>query len=110
MMIEPSDVVIPLEKLTEYLLVPRARNDKSKFLAQAGFTKENPADLEQAIRDLIARNNAVRERENRYGIFYSVRGELVSQSGALSVVTIWIVLTGDEKFRFVTLKPDKDEP
>ena len=50
-MINPSDIVIPSEKLTEYLLVPRVRNDKSKFLSQAGFTTENPAILEQAIRD-----------------------------------------------------------
>ena len=109
-MINPSDVVIPSEKLTEYLLVPRVRNDKSKFLAQAGFTTENPAVLERAIRNLIAQNEAVLERENRYGIFYRVSGELVGPSGILSVVTIWIVRAIDGEFRFVTLKPDKDEP
>ena len=87
-MINPSDVVIPSEKLTEYLLVPRERNDKSKFLGQAGFTTENPAVLEQAIRDLIARNEVIQERENRYGIFYRVSGEFVGPSGILSVVTI----------------------
>ena len=108
MMIYPSDVVIPPEKLTKYLLVPRARNDKSKFLARAGFTQENPAVLEQAIRNLIARNNAVRERENIYGTLYRVTGELVSLKGTLSVVTIWIVRTGDDKFRFVTLKPNEE--
>ncbi len=108
-MINPSDVVIPSEKLTRYLLIPRVRNDKSKFLGQAGFTTENPAVLEQAIRDLIARNDVVQERENRYGIFYRVSGELVGPSGILSVVTIWIVRAIDGKFRFVTLKPDKDE-
>ena len=108
-MINLSDVVIPPEKLTRYLLVPRVRNDKSKFLSQAGFTTENPAVLEQAIRDLIARNEAVLERENRYGIFYRVSGELVGPSGILSVVTIWIVRAIDGEFRFVTLKPDKDE-
>lgn len=109
-MINPSDVVIPLEKLTEYLLVPRVRNDKSKFLAQAGFTTENPAVLKQAICDLIVRNDIVQERESRYGILYRISGALVGPSDILSVVTIWIVLAGDEKFRFVTLKPDKDEP
>ena len=107
-MINPSDIVIPSEKLTEYLLVPRMRNDKSKFLSQAGFTTENPAILEQAIRDLIIRNYAVQERESRYGILYRVSGELVGPSDILSVVTIWIVLAGDGKFRFVTLKPDKE--
>jgi hypothetical protein len=28
----PSDAIIPLEKITEYLLVPREWDDKSKFL------------------------------------------------------------------------------
>lgn len=108
-MINPSDIIIPLEKLTEYLLVPRVRNDKSKFLGQAGFTTENPDVLEQAIRDLFVRNEVVQERENRYGIFYRVSGELVGPSGILSVVTIWIVRAIDGEFRFVTLKPDRDE-
>ncbi len=100
-MINHSDIVIPSEKLTEYLLVPRVRNDKSKFLAQAGFTIENPDVLEQAIRDLIVRNDAVQERESRYGILYRVSGELVGPHDILSVITIWIVLAGDGKFRFV---------
>ena len=34
----PNDAIIPDEKLTRHLLVYKARNDKSKFLAQAGFT------------------------------------------------------------------------
>ena len=107
-MIDPSDVVIPSEKLTKYLLVLRVRNDKSKFLSRAGFTIENPAILARAIRDLIAQNDPVQERENRYGTFYRITGELVGPSDILSVVTIWIVQAGDEKFRFVTLKPDRD--
>lgn len=37
----PSDVVIAEEKLTQYLLVWRARNDKSAFLAQAGYELSN---------------------------------------------------------------------
>lgn len=40
----PEDAVIPEDKITRYLLVQQARNDKSKFLAQAGFTQENPED------------------------------------------------------------------
>ena len=36
-MIIPSDAIIADEKITHYLLVPREQDDKSKFLAQAGF-------------------------------------------------------------------------
>jgi hypothetical protein len=45
----PEDLVIPDAKITHYLLVQKARNDKSKFLAQAGFTQENPEVLKSAI-------------------------------------------------------------
>jgi hypothetical protein len=34
----PADVVIAQEKLRHYLLLPREENDKSKFLAMAGYT------------------------------------------------------------------------
>ena len=42
----PSDAIIPVAKLTRYLLVERTRDDKSKFLAQAGFTPDNHEALD----------------------------------------------------------------
>ena len=50
----PDNAVIPEEKLTRYLLVPRLKDDKAKYLAQAGFTQANPEDLLTAVRQLIA--------------------------------------------------------
>jgi hypothetical protein len=44
-----TELLIPREKLTAYLLVPQTKNDKSRFLAQAGFTQANPDALEAAI-------------------------------------------------------------
>ena len=73
-----------------YLLIPQRRNDKSGFLAQAGFTQENPDLLEQAIRQLIAENNAILDRQNEYGTFYRVDGSLYGPKGLLSTVTVWI--------------------
>ena len=35
----PGDAVINLEKLTGYLLSEQPRGDKSRFLAEAGYTK-----------------------------------------------------------------------
>ena len=72
----PVDAIIPEPKLTQYLLVPRSRDDKSKFLAQGGFTQENSAELERAIRQLIAENDAVEDRTDRFGTFYEVKGVL----------------------------------
>lgn len=101
----PDNAIIPREKLTHYLLVPQPKNDKSGFLAQAGFTQENPDLLEKAIRLLIAENEAIVARQNEYGIFYRVVGDLYGPNGILSTVTVWIQLTKGEQYRFITLKP-----
>jgi hypothetical protein len=54
----PADALIPAEKLTGYLLVPRPWDDKAKFLAQAGFDRENPDALLGALRELAAATDA----------------------------------------------------
>jgi hypothetical protein len=103
----PADAVIPEPKITQYLLVARSRNDKSKFLLQGGFTQANPVDLELAIRELIADNDAIEDRTDRFGTFYEVKGMLKGVNGIdLGVVTIWLHQSVDAKFRFVTLIPD----
>jgi hypothetical protein len=103
----PDDAIIPREKLTLYLLIPQRKNDKSVFLAQVGFTQENPDLLERAIRQLISENEAILDRQNEYGAFYRVQGDLHGPDGKLSTVTVWIQLTNDNRFRFVTLKPTR---
>jgi len=60
----PPNAIIPFDKLTNYLLIPKRKNDKSKFLWQAGFTLDNAHALEQAIRSLIAANEAVEDGRN----------------------------------------------
>ena len=104
----PSDAIIPESKLTQYLLVLQPKNDKSKFLAQAGFTLDNPADLLAAIRSIIATNEAIEDRTDEYGTFYEVSGVLIAVNGInLGVVTIWLQRQEDGNFRFVTLIPSQ---
>ncbi|MHB8628650.1 MAG: DUF6883 domain-containing protein [Aggregatilineales bacterium] len=99
-------LVIPSAKFTRYLLVWRDEDDKSRFLAQAGFTLENPAALEAAIRELVLNANAERDRANEYGVYYQVKGFLTGPNGRiLAVITIWINEIETELYRFVTLKP-----
>ena len=102
-------IVIPREKLTRYLLVARVEDDKSKYLAQAGFTMERADELEMAIRELARQFDAEQDASNVYGVFYRVTGDLVGLNGRrLPVVTIWIALTNAPvSYRFVTLKPAK---
>ncbi len=105
----PEDAIIPDGKITRYLLVQKARNDKSQFLAQAGFTSDDPEALKVAIQALVRAGEAVEDRRDEYGIFYQVMGELVGANAVnLSVVTIWLQRQTDKKFQFVTLKPLKE--
>ncbi len=104
----PDDAVIPEEKLSRYLLIPRVRDDKSKFLAQAGFTQENSEALLAALRLLASSAEAVEDGPNEYGTFYRVEGELQGANERnLAVVTIWLRWDLDSSFHFVTLKPQK---
>lgn len=105
----PTDAAIPMEKLTHYLLVFREWDDKSKFLAQAGFTQENPHLLLASLRKLAERAEAVEDGDNEYGEFLRADGELIGPKGrALSVVTIWLRWRLDGRVQFVTLKPRKE--
>jgi hypothetical protein len=102
----PSDAHIAGDKLTRYLLIRRTWDDKSGFLAQAGFTLQDPLALETAIRLLTSQNDAVKDGSNEYGTFYRVSGELTGPNGrTLPVVLIWLQWKIDAAFHFVTLKP-----
>ncbi|MCT7971898.1 hypothetical protein [Laspinema olomoucense] len=55
----PEDAIIPDDKINRYLLVQKARNDKSKFLAKAGFTTKNPEALKAAIQSILETGEAI---------------------------------------------------
>ena len=105
----PPDALIAEGKLRHYLLVPRPKNDKSKFLAQAGFTQEHPEVLDAAIRQLIQSVEAIKDKSDDYGDCYRVAGDLIGTGGRkLAVITFWIRLRADNEFRFVTLIPRRE--
>jgi hypothetical protein len=102
----PADAIIPREKLTRYLLVPRPWDDKSRYLAQAGFLITDPDALDRAIRKVAETFDAHTDGVNEYGTFYRVEGELTGPSGrSLPVVLVWLQWKLDGTFHFVTLKP-----
>ena len=103
-----ADATIAREKLTEYLLRFRDKDDKSKFLGLLGFTLANSNELETAIRATTAANDAICDRETRFGSFYVVHGLLAGPLGSRAVVIIWLN-RGVEAYSFVTLYPDKEQ-
>lgn len=101
--------IIAEEKLTQYLLVPRRFDDKSRFLAQGGFSIQEPHVLEMALRELASSVEAVSDGENEYGEFLRQEGRLKGPNGrGLNVALIWIKWRLDGSVRFVTLKPVRE--
>ncbi|MBE9256609.1 DUF6883 domain-containing protein [Dolichospermum sp. LEGE 00246] len=106
----PQDAIIPDAKISNYLLKYRDKDDKSKFLAQAGFTEDNPEKLKLAILQLMETVDPIEDITNEYGTFYRIEGELIGVNQLnLSVVTVWLKRKIDNQFQFVTLKPKKEK-
>jgi hypothetical protein len=105
----PLNVIIPDAKLTRYPLISREQDDKSKFLAQAGFTQDNPEQLKQAPLRLSQTQEAIEDAQNEYGVFYRVEGNLEGLNNRnLAVIAIWLKRKIDQQVQFITLKPKKD--
>ncbi len=99
--------MISHEKLRQYLLVWRKRNDKSQWLAQAGYTIESWQFLENDLRTQILSIDATPTESTKYGQMYEIRGKLAGPNGkSLTVYTVWMTenATGDTKF--ITMYPE----
>ncbi len=103
-MILPDNAVIAREKLTGYLLLKLPENDKSAFLALAGYTLANAEQLEADLRRQILTREAAFMESTEYGDKYSIRGELIGPNGhQLNVVTVWMIEIASELTKFITL-------
>lgn len=106
----PENTIIAPEKLYRYLLVPRAADDKSKFLAVAGYTRENWQVLESDLRQQILALEAAEVEPTKHGTVYEIRGNLRGPNGmTLSVATIWMTELATGQTKFITLFPAKEK-
>lgn len=104
----PANTIILRRKASEYLLQKRRDDDKSGFLALAGYTAQDADRLIRDIREQLFPLEAEFHGQTKYGLKYRIRGTLTGPNGrALRVLSIWMKenATGDTKF--VTLLPDR---
>jgi hypothetical protein len=93
-------------ELTQYLLAHRRTNDKSGYLAQAGFGADSADALEVEIRRVTASAEAQIDRVNEHGTYYTVSGVIKGPNAfQLRVRLVWLHRL-DGQFSFVTLIPD----
>jgi hypothetical protein len=105
-----ENTLISPEKLTDYLLVFKKRNDKSQWLAKLGYTIENWKVLEYDLRKQILSLDVVPIEKTEYGQLYEIKGKLTGPNGiSLSVCTNWMIETETGTSKFITMYPDKKE-
>jgi Domain of unknown function (DUF6883) len=104
-----ADSEISRAKVTQYLLKLREEDDKSKFLAQAGYSLAHAEQLLQDLRGLLAADAEFLQK-TEYGDKYRIRGTLIGPNGKqLCVLSIWMAEEITGRTKFVTLYPDKNE-
>ena len=95
-------------KLYDYLLSsthPIGRF-KSSFFAALGYSKEQWPHLEADLLELAATGEAERGQITEYGQKYEIRGILRGPTDKVAeIVSVWIILTGEDIPRFVTAFP-----
>lgn len=101
MRLKTGEVIVSEEKITDYLLVQKNKNDKSNFLKELGYSIENYQDLIRDILQIAVTYDAVLSGSSEFGNLYKIQGPLKNQL----VITIWIEQLPDNTFRFVTLYP-----
>ncbi len=105
MRLKAEQVDIAFEKITQYLLTEKEKNDKSKFLFALGYTKENWQKLLYDIKEIAINNDLILEKTSVYGNLYSVKGNLNQKK----IITIWLHQLSKDMYRFITLYPNNDE-
>jgi len=104
----PNNTLIDPEKLTGYLLVFKKHNDKSRWLAKAGYTLETWQVLQDDLRKQFKFTDAEFIEITEYGKMYQIKGKLKDPNKiGLCVSTIWIIESNTGISKFVTMYPDK---
>lgn len=86
----PSGLLIQEQKLTNYLLVYQARDDKSEFLALGGYSPQNWRILKQDILNAVEGAEISETILTDWGTRLKVKSQWNGLNGQLlRVITIW---------------------
>jgi hypothetical protein len=103
-----EDAVVDVAKVRDYLLShehPIGRF-KAVFFESLGYARVDWMRLQSDLLDLCRSHDAVEGQASQFGRKYEVRGTLKGPSGReAEVVTVWVVLVGEDVPRFVTAYP-----
>ncbi|MDI6784337.1 MAG: hypothetical protein QME64_09625 [bacterium] len=102
--------IISLVKLRDYILSPfhPIGKFKAKFFEQAGYTQESWEILEKDIREQHLTQEAKEVNPSPFGKKYIITAPLKGPSTVIIITSVWIILTGEEIPRLITLIPGGD--
>ena len=102
-------LVIDPRKLRDYVLSTEhpVGRFKAAFFAALGFDSTTWEELAVELRKLALAGRAETGERNAFGQKYLVHGRITGPGGrVVDVVTVWIILEGQEVPRLVTLYPE----
>ncbi len=100
--------IVPVEKLTDYLLslTHAVGGSKARYFRAIGFDEENVGTFERNLLEIAQSNEIVDEKTSAYGVKYVIDGILETPGGEeIYLRTVWIIETGQAAPRFVTAYP-----
>ena len=105
-----EQAVVERPKVADYLLSeshPVGRF-KSTFFMALGYSAAAWEILAADLQRHVSENEALATEANQYGQKYEVRGSLSAPMGrTVALITVWIVLRGENFPRFVTAFPGR---
>lgn len=100
---------VPPEKLRDYLLSPTHSigRYKAAFFRSLGYDQDGCDVLAADLGTLLA-GKAVKMDITEYGTKYRISGSITGPKGrSANVISVWIILTGEDVPRFVTAYPEE---
>lgn len=104
----PSNLFIPDRKITNYLLVYQPKDDKSEYLALAGYSRENWQILKRDIMESVGGAEVAEVTPTGWGTRFKIKNQWSGPNGRLvKVITIWQQDEASDTVKFITLYPDQ---
>ena len=100
--------VVDPAKVRDYRLSPEhpVGRFKAAFFGGIGYSRQDWQILAARLLEIVASEAAAPGGQSAFGDKYEVRGTLVGPAGrSAKLVTVWIVLSGENAPRFVTAFP-----
>src|SRR3972149_3996534 len=105
-----ESVVVPIEKVVNYLLSPTHPwgRHKAAFFSQMGFTNRNWKELIAALKRHVADHDVAKIEPSDFGTRFVVEGIIEGRNGKIVIMrTVWFVAKVEEIPRFITAYPTR---